>query len=207
MKNKLIEDLKRRVKEYIEDEKEIELIDEAIRYAEINLKGKKAFNGEPLLFHMLRSTITLTKLHSDYICIVCGLINWVPILNNNVGMGEIKNKFGEEAVEIIESLSKINKLKLRKDDKHSNSYLRKIMVGLSTDVRVIIIKLAERHDNLKYIFTEDTPERKEKALETERILVPLAHRLGINYIKSELDDLCLKYLKPDIYKEIEEELD
>ena len=81
------------------------------------------------------------------------------------------------------------------------------MVGRATDVRVIIIKLAERHDNLKYIFTEDTPERKEKALETERILIPLAHRLGINYIKSELDDLCLKYLKPDIYKEIEEELE
>ena len=207
MKNKLIEELKQRVNEYIEDKKEIKLIEDAIIYADEKLKGHKAFNGEALFLHVLRSTITLTKLHSDYMCIVCGLINWVPVVNDNVGMSEIKDKFGSEAVEIIESLSKINKLKLRKDDKHSNSYLRKIIVGLSTDVRVIVIKLAERHDNLKCVFTEDTPERKEKALETERILIPLAHRLGINYIKTELDDLCLKYLKPDIYKEIEEELD
>ena len=207
MKNELIKDLKNRVKEYITDEKEISLINEAIVYAEKNLKGQKAFNGEDFIFHMLRSTITLTKLHSDYISIVCGLINWIPIKNPKVGIEDIKGKFGEEVVEIIESLSKINKLKLRKDDKHSNDYLRKIMVGLATDVRVIIIKLAERHDNLKYIFTEDTPDRKEKALETERILIPLAHRLGINYIKNELDDLCLKYLKPEIYKEIEEELE
>ena len=207
MKNKLIEELKQRVNEYIEDKKEIKLIEDAITYADEKLKGHKAFNGSALFLHVLRSTITLTKLHSDYMCIVCGLINWVPVVNDNVGMSEIKDKFGSEAVEIIESLSKINKLKLRKDDKHSNSYLRKIIVGLSTDVRVIVIKLAERHDNLKYVFTEDTPERKEKALETERILIPLAHRLGINYIKTELDDLCLKYLKPDIYKEIEEELD
>ena len=207
MKNKLIEELKQRVNEYIEDKKEIKLIEDAIIYADEKLKGHKSFNGSALFLHVLRSTITLTKLHSDYMCIVCGLINWVPVVNDNVGMSEIKDKFGSEAVEIIESLSKINKLKLRKDDKHSNSYLRKIIVGLSTDVRVIVIKLAERHDNLKYVFTEDTPERKEKALETERILIPLAHRLGINYIKTELDDLCLKYLKPDIYKEIEEELD
>ncbi len=207
MKNKLIEELKQRVNEYIEDKKEIKLIEDAITYADEKLKGHKSFNGSALFLHVLRSTITLTKLHSDYMCIVCGLINWVPVVNDNVGMSEIKDKFGSEAVEIIESLSKINKLKLRKDDKHSNSYLRKIIVGLSTDVRVIVIKLAERHDNLKYVFTEDTPERKEKALETERILIPLAHRLGINYIKTELDDLCLKYLKPDIYKEIEEELD
>lgn len=207
MKNKLIEELKQRVNEYIEDKKEIKLIEDAIIYADEKLKGHKSFNGSALFLHVLRSTITLTKLHSDYMCIVCGLINWVPVVNDNVGMSEIKDKFGSEAVEIIESLSKINKLKLRKDDKHSNSYLRKIIVGLSTDVRVIVIKLAERHDNLKCVFTEDTPERKEKALETERILIPLAHRLGINYIKTELDDLCLKYLKPDIYKEIEEELD
>ena len=122
MKNELIKDLKRRVSEYITDEKQISLINEAITYADKSLKGEKAFNGEDFIFHMLRSTITLTKLHSDYICIVCGLINWIPIRNSKIGIEDIKDKFGEEVVEIIESLSKINKLKLRKDDKHSNDY-------------------------------------------------------------------------------------
>lgn len=194
------------IRKYITDEEELNRINEALEYAETNLKGKKTYDKRPYIYHILRSTILLTELHSDYKCLIAGLINWVPVLNEEITDEDIKEQFGEEISEIVESLKKINKLKLKQDDEKTTIYLRKIMVGLSSDVRVIIIKLCERLDNLREIYTKPSPEQKQKCLETNNVLIPIAHRLGINYIKSELEDLCLKYTKPDVYEEILEKL-
>ena len=85
-------------------------------------------------------------------------------------------------------------------------YLRKVLIGLAEDVRVLYIKLADRLHNMRTIWAVDPEKQKEKANETLSVLVPIAHRLGINSIKSELENLCLKYLKPDVYKDIEDKL-
>ena len=193
--------LKEEVRKYIKKDEELKSIDNAIEYAIKVYDGVKHFDGSDYVLHALRTSIILTELHSDYVTVISGLFQ-----NEVINLDEILKRFGDEVYKIVENLHKINKLHLKSDDEYSAIYLRKILVGLSTDVRVIIIKLAGRLDNLRYVYTEDTEEQKLKCRSCENVLIPIAHRLGINYIKSELEDLCLKYMHPVEYNEILENL-
>lgn len=193
--------LKEEVRKYIKKDEELKSIDNAIEYAIKVYDGVKHFDGSDYVLHALRTSIILTELHSDYVTVISGLFQ-----NEVINLDEILKRFGDEVYKIVENLHKINKLHLKGDDEYSAIYLRKILVGLSTDVRVIIIKLAGRLDNLRYVYTEDTEEQKLKCRSCENVLIPIAHRLGINYIKSELEDLCLKYMHPVEYNEILENL-
>lgn len=201
----LKETLIKKISKYI-NEDEMKDITRAIDYAEKEFEGINHIDGTPYIDHVYRTAIILTELHSDPICIKAGLIHWLPEYKEDITYEDINNLFGQRVGNIVESVGKINKLRLKNNDQKSANYLKKILVGLSTDVRVIIIKLAGRLDNLRNVYTEASEEQKQKCIETEDVLIPIAHRLGINYIKSELEDLCLKYLKPDAYNEILERL-
>ena len=198
----LIKDLKSEIRGYISDKSSLDLIDNVLKFAIENYTGIKNYNGTLVLDHVLRTTITLAELHSDVITLAAGIIDLLPTLNENVTIDDVNIKFGGDVSNLVDNLQKISKLKLTNDDEMSSINLRKVLVGLSNDVRVIIIKLASRLDNLRYVYVEPTEEQKQKCIETENVYIPIAHRLGINYIKSELEDLCLKYLKPDAYNEI-----
>lgn len=201
----LIDEFYNKASTYIKDE-ELKEIKKALDYAVEHFKGIKHFDGSPYIDHVIRTAIILTEIHSDYLCIMCSLIHWLPEFKEEITYEKIYEDFGEKAGKIVESLGKINKLRLKNNDEQSALYLRKILVGMSSDVRVIIVKLAGRLDNLRYVYTEPSPEQKQKCIEAEDVLIPIAHRLGINYIKSEMENLCLKYLKPDAYNEILERL-
>lgn len=190
------------VKEYIIDEDDTKTIERAIDYAIENYKGIIHYDGSDYILHALRTGLILTELHSDATTIISGILHWLIELNENIEVKDIKEKFGEETGEICSNLQKINKLRLKGEDELSAIYLRKIFVGISNDVREIIIKLSGRLDNLRYVYTKPDEMQRKKCIATENVLIPIAHRLGINYIKSELEDLCLKYLKPDEYNEI-----
>lgn len=185
----------------------METLSRAIEYAREYGSEVKHYDGSLFLLHVYRSTIILTELHSDILALISSLVWWLPLYTDNRTFDDIKTEFGENVYEIALSLSKTTSLKLKDNLENSAINLRKILVGLSTDVRVIIIKLASRLDNLRCVYTVPSEKQKEKCRETESVLIPIAHRLGINYIKSELEDLCLRYLKPDAYKEIMEQLD
>ncbi len=204
--NELMEDLLKKATSYI-DKENVQLIGKALACALKYADGVLDINGNEFFLHVLRSSIILTELHSDEVCIACSLIGWIPSRVEGVTAHDFEEEFGKEVVNIVESLHKISKLKLKDDSENKAIYLSKLLVGLSTDVRVIVIKLATRLDNLREVYTEPSPMQKNKCIETESVLIPIAHRLGINYIKSELENLCLKYLKPDIYNEIVENLD
>lgn len=191
--------------DYVKEEEQKEIA-RALEYASKYEDGVKDFNGNPYFLHVLRTAIILTDIHSDYICIVASLVGWIPRRLDSVKLDELENLFGQKVREIVESSIKVSNLKLKDTDELSAFYLRKALVGLSTDVRVIIITLAVHLDNMREIYIKPCKEQKEKCLEAESVLIPIAHRLGINYIKSELEDLCLKYTKPDIYEEILENL-
>lgn len=190
------------VREYIKDEQTIKNIESAVDFAIDNFKGVKHFDGSDYILHVLRTALILTELHSDGESIIASLLQWLVTYNENITEEEIIEKFGDEVSLLVSNLQKINKLKLKTDDEMSAIYLRKVLVGLSNDVRVIIIKLAGRLDNLRYVYTTPSEEQKQKCISCENVLIPIAHRLGINYIKSELEDLCLKYLHPDEYNDI-----
>lgn len=142
----------------------------------------------------------------DYITIVCALLH-ETINHTETNISEIKEEFGEEVANIVQSVSKINRLELSDDKDSSAQYLRKVLVGLSEDVRVLFIKLADRLHNMRTLYALPIEVQKQKANETINVLIPIAHRLGINSIKGELEDLCLRYTKPDVYNDILEKLD
>ena len=140
-------------------------------------------------------------LNVDAITIIAALLHETYSLSD-ISLDIIENKFGETVKIIIDNLSKLKRLKLTDNNESSSIYLRKVLVGISEDVRVLIIKLADRLHNMRTADALPEDKRKQKINETMEVLIPIAHRLGINSIKSELEDLCLKYGKPDVYEEI-----
>ena len=200
------DELYAKLKNNIKKEEELDLINEAYLFAKEKHKGRKRLNGDDYMSHMLEVTNILLDLNVDYITLVCALLH-ETVNHGKTDISEIEEKFGKEVANIVKSISKINRLELPDEKNSSTAYLRKILVGMSEDVRVLFIKLADRLHNMRTLYALPIEEQKHKALETEEVLIPIAHRLGINGIKSELEDLCLKYSKPDIYNDILEKLD
>ncbi len=182
-----------------------EEIKRAYEYAFNEHKGMKRLSGDDFITHPLEVTKILMDLNVDDTTIIASLLHEV-INNGNTTFEDLKELFGEEVAMIVNSVSKINKLELPDNNEKSVIYLRKILVGLAEDVRVLYIKLADRLHNMRTNWAINPAKQKEKANETMSVLVPIAHRLGINSIKSELENLSLYYLKPDVYNDILEKL-
>ena len=187
-------------------EDKLNKIKEAYQYALDKHKGKKRKDGSDFITHPLSVARILCDIHVDDITIISALVH-ETISESDSTQEELEKLFGSEVGHIVESLTKINKLKLNDDSESSSLYLRKVLVGLSEDPRVLIIKLADRLHNMRTLDYLPLYKQKQKAMETMNVLIPIAHRLGINSIKSELEDLSLKYSKPDVYQSILEKLD
>ena len=194
-------DLEDRLKE----RENYETIKKAYEYAIKEHEGMKRLSGDDFITHPLEVTKILMDLNVDDTTIIASLLHEV-INNGNKTYEDLQNDFGEEVAKIVQSVSKINKLELPDNNESSIIYLRKILVGLAEDVRVLYIKLADRLHNMRTNWAINPAKQKEKANETMNVLVPIAHRLGINSIKSELENLSLYYLKPDVYNDILEKL-
>ena len=184
----------------------LEIIEKAYNYALKKHEGKKRKDGSDYITHPLSVAKILCDLNVDETSIVSALIH-ETIKESNATPEEIEKLFGKDIRKIVESLTKINRLKLNDESESGSLYLRKVLVGLSEDPRVLIIKLADRLHNMRTLSSLPKTKQKQKAIETMNVLIPIAHRLGINSIKSELEDLSLKYSKPDVYNSILEKLD
>ncbi|MBR6073488.1 MAG: bifunctional (p)ppGpp synthetase/guanosine-3',5'-bis(diphosphate) 3'-pyrophosphohydrolase, partial [Bacilli bacterium] len=203
--NKLYNDLIRICNANDYSESEIDLINKAYNFALKEHKDMLRKNGEPYIVHPLSVAIIVADLNSDYITVIAALVH-ETILHGTSNIDELRDLFGEDVASIVDSLDKINKLHLTDDSESSSLYQRKVLVALSQDVRVIILKLAGRVHNMRTIEGLPKDLQKNKAKETENVLIPIAHRLGINKLKAELEDLSFKVLRPDIYDQIESEL-
>ncbi len=203
-KDKIFDDFKKNI-EKIYNTEEIEKITKAYEFAKQKHANKMRKTNEEYITHPVAVAEILLDLNVDYVTICAALLH-ETINHGATTFTELEETFGKEIANIVNIVSKINKLKLNDDRESSSIYLRKIVVGLSEDVRVLFIKLADRLHNMRTIWALSPNEQKQKANETMNVLIPIAHRLGIHSIKVELEDLCLKYLKPDVYEEIKEEL-
>lgn len=203
-KDKIFDDFKKNI-EKIYNSEEIEKITKAYEFAKQKHANKMRKTNEEYITHPVAVAEILLDLNVDYVTICAALLH-ETINHGATTFTELEEIFGKEIANIVNIVSKINKLKLNDDRESSSIYLRKIVVGLSEDVRVLFIKLADRLHNMRTIWALSPNEQKQKANETMNVLIPIAHRLGIHSIKVELEDLCLKYLKPDVYEEIKEEL-
>ena len=184
---------------------DFETIKRAYEYAFNEHNGMKRLTGDDFITHPLEVTKILMELNVDDTTIIASLLHEV-INNGSKTYEDLVEDFGEDIAKIVLSVSKINKLELPDNNESSVIYLRKILVGLAEDVRVLYIKLADRLHNMRTNWAINPQKQKQKAEETMSVLVPIAHRLGINSIKSELENLSLYYLKPDVYNDILEKL-
>ncbi len=184
---------------------EIDKIKKAYEFAKEQHKDMKRKNGDEYISHPLSVAIIVANLNTDATTVICALIH-ETIDHGSSSFEEIEELFGSDVKNIVNSLSNVNRLHLTDYSESSSVYLRKVLVALSEDVRVIILKLAGRVHNLRTNEGLSKEKQKQKALETWNVLVPIAARLGINELKEELEDLSFRYLKPEIYEEIESEL-
>lgn len=203
--NITIDDLIERFKKYNDNEEDIDLIRKAYDYAEKKHFGQKRISGDDYILHPLNVALILTEISADASCMAAALLH-DTIEDSDATKEEIEKLFGTEVALLVDGVTKINKLNFSSDSEASAANQRKILVGLSEDPRVIIIKLADRLHNMRTINVLSVEKQKKKAKETLEILTPVAHRLGIYKIKSELEDLSLRYLKPDAYFDIVEKL-
>ncbi len=199
------EELEEKIKEYITDEKQLQVIKKAYLFANEKHFGVKRLTGEDYINHPLNVAYILTSMNADYSTLAAALLHDV-IEDTDVTKEELEKLFGSEIALLVDGVTKINKINFETTNAAVIANQRKILVGLCEDVRVIFIKLADRLHNMRTLWIHSEKKQKENALETLEILTPIAHRLGMNTIKSELEDLSLRYLKPDVYFDIVEKL-
>ncbi|MEE3343322.1 MAG: bifunctional (p)ppGpp synthetase/guanosine-3',5'-bis(diphosphate) 3'-pyrophosphohydrolase [Bacilli bacterium] len=200
-----INDLIDKFKLYNNNPEDIDLINRAYDYAYKKHFGVKRISGDDYITHPLNVAMILTDINADADCMAAALLH-DTIEDTDTTKEEIKKLFGKEVAILVDGVTKINRLHFSNAGEQMAANQRKILVGLSEDVRVIIIKLADRLHNMRTLYVMPEERQKKKSRETLEILTPVADRLGINKIKSELEDLSLRYLKPDSYFDILEKL-
>ena len=199
------EDILEKVSLYIEDEKQIEVIKKAFQFASLKHSGQFRKSGEPYIVHPMNVALILTTIYADYETISAGFLHDV-LEDCECTVDEMEEEFGSEITKLVQGVTKLSKIHFSTENEYLIDYYKKIIVGMSEDVRVIIIKLADRLHNMRTLWAIPEDRQKVKAREALEILAPIAHHLGIHKIKSELEDLSLRYLKPDVFYDIAEKL-
>lgn len=198
-------DLIEKVRKYNDDDDELRIIEKAYNYAKEKHFTQKRITGDDYITHPLNVAYILTDVNADYKAICAALLH-DTIEDSDGSFQEIEKLFGYDIANLVECVTKINRINFNSDSEQMAANQRKILVGLASDVRVLIIKLADRLHNMRTLYVFSPEKQQRKARETLEILTPVAHRLGMYKIKSELEDLCLRYLNPSAYFDILEKL-
>ncbi len=186
-----------KIYEYPDEDREILL--SAYRYAEMQHEGQKRASGEPYFTHPCAVAEILIDLGMDTPSIAAAFLHDV-IEDTNATAEDIRTYFGSEILTLVDGVTKLDKIRYASHEEEDAENFRKIFVAMANDVRVIIIKLADRLHNMRSLNFLSNERQQRIAKETLEIFTPLAGRLGISQIKCELEDLCLKYLDPEAYE-------
>lgn len=184
---------------------DVELIIKAYNYAQNAHQGQYRKSGEDYFIHPVEVAKILIELQMDNSTIAAGLLHDV-IEDTEYGYDKIKKEFGEEIADLVEGVTKLTRLSFNSKEERQAENLRKMVLAMAKDIRVILIKLADRLHNMRTLKYQSPEKQKEKALETLEIFSPIAHRLGISRIKWELEDLCLRYIDPEGYYDLVEKV-
>ena len=188
---------------YISSEDDRRRIKEAYDFIMHKHNGQFRKSGEPYYHHLVEVAYILASLQCGPNTIIAGLLHDV-VEDTDVSIDEIKRRWGEEVSKIVDALTKIQRLKLSKitSEEFEAEDHRKIFIGMAKDIRVIIIKLADRLHNLRTLGALSHERQQAISKETMEVFIPIAERLGLDVIKSEMEDLCISYLEPEKYQEI-----
>ena len=187
-----------RVKSYHADA-DLGIVRRAYEFSARAHQGQRRRSGEPYLQHPIAVAGVLTSLKTDVTAIVAGLLH--DTLEDTVATPEeLEKEFGKDVVHLVDGVTKIGKITFKSYEEKQAENFRKMVLSMADDIRVVLIKLADRLHNMRTLEHLSPAKRQAIAQETLEIYAPLANRLGIGWIKNELEDLCLKHLKPDVYE-------
>lgn len=184
---------------------DVELIIEAYNFAENAHEGQYRKSGEKYFIHPVEVAKILIELKMDSSTIAAGLLHDV-IEDTDYTYEYISNKFGEEVAMLVEGVTKLTRFSFNSREERQAENLRKMFIAMAKDIRVILIKLADRLHNMRTLKYQSEYKKKEKAQETLEIYAPIAHRLGISRIKWELEDICLRYIDEEGYYDLVEKV-
>ncbi len=208
VENDLYVELDKRIRKY-HPTKDFSMLENAVALATSAHSTQKRKSGEPYIVHPLKVAYILADLELDMETIVAGILH-DTIEDTQYSYFDIERIFGEEVAILVDGVTKLTKLSYSvstsKEEVQAENY-RKMFMAMAKDIRVILIKLADRLHNMRTLNYMTEAKQKEKAQETLDIYAPLANRLGISKIKVEMEDLCFKYLYPDEYKDIAEKIE
>jgi GTP pyrophosphokinase len=169
-------------------------------------EGQKRCSGDPYFIHPVEVAAILAQMQLDAASIAAGLLH-DTVEDTLIPIDEIKKEFGPEISLLVDGVTKLSKIKFSSSEEKQAENFRKMMLAMAVDIRVILIKLADRLNNMRTLEHLSVERQLKIAKETVEIYAPLANRLGIQWMKVELEDLSLKYLKPEIYSFVHHQVD
>src|SRR5437588_9781157 len=180
---------------------DLELVRKAYEFSQKHHSGQQRASGEPYLVHPLEVALVLSEMKMDSVAVAAGLLH-DSVEDTSVTIVDIRKEFGEQVAHIVEGVTKISQIDFSTREEQQAENLRKMMLAMVDDIRVILIKLADRLHNMRTL-EHLSPDRQQKiARETLDIYGPIAHRLGMGKIRGELEDLGFKYLDPIGYQQV-----
>ncbi|MFW5979742.1 MAG: RelA/SpoT family protein [Halanaerobiales bacterium] len=199
-----LEELISQINKYMEDP-DLSLIHQAYNYAKKLHSGQNRVSGEPFIEHPLGVAIILARLELDITSIAAALLHDV-VEDTEITSDDITEEFGDEISLLVDGVTKLTRMTFSSKEERQAESLRKMFLAMAEDIRVVLIKLADRLHNMRTLEYLKREKQIEKAEETIDIYAPLAHRLGMSRLKWELEDLSFRYLQPEIYYEISQKV-
>lgn len=190
------------IQTYIRKPENLALIEKAWQFAHKHHEGQFRKSGEPYEIHIIQVAYILSTLHSSPTTIVAGLLHDTVEDCEEVTTDIIREEFGQDVAAIVEAVTKIGAIKFKDEKEYLASNHRKLFIAMAKDIRVILVKLADRLHNMRTLQYMKPEKQKKISNETLSVYAPIAHRLGISQVKNELEDLSFKYLEPAKYEEI-----
>ena len=195
-----IEQLLAKASTYMKDQ-DLPRIREAYEFADQAHYGQVRKSGEPYILHPVAVAEILVNMEMDVTSIIAALLHDV-VEDTTVEVEQVRARFGETCAMLVDGLTKLEKIKFRSKEEQQNENYRKMFVAMAQDIRVILIKLADRLHNMRTLKFQSEEAQRRIAYETLEIFCPIAHRLGISAIKWEMEDIALRYLNPQQYYRI-----
>src|SRR5579863_3108767 len=195
------EEIARKVEAYRPGD-DLALLRKAYDFSATEHRTQKRLSGEPYLSHPLEVANVLADMKLDVVCLAGGMLHDV-VEDTEITIDRVQKEFGEDVAHIVEGVTKISRFHFGTPEEKQAENLRKMFLAMVDDVRVVLVKLADRLHNMRTLDALPLEKRQRIAAETLEIYAPIAHRLGMGKIRGELEDLAFRYLEPEAFEDVQ----